>query len=77
MNGGALRKIQVLILRLILDSGIPAELRGTMQAVPEGEPHGFHGEEAFMAILRQYNQIDVEPESDQAPTRSSEPENPG
>jgi hypothetical protein len=47
-----LRKIQVFILRLFIDSESPSLLRGTVQAVPEGKPAAFQGEEALLAALR-------------------------
>jgi hypothetical protein len=53
-----LRKIQVLILRLFLDSGFPAELRGSLQAVPRGKLQAFQGEETLLAVLRQFNQLE-------------------
>src|SRR5450759_3122492 len=47
-----LRKIQVVILRLILDSNSPTDLRGALQAVPEGRPVAFCGEKALLAEVR-------------------------
>jgi len=47
-----LRKIQVFILRLFIDTESPSLLRGTVQAVPEGKPAAFQGEEALLAALR-------------------------
>ena len=51
--------IRVYILRLFIDSESPDTLRGTVQAVPEGKPAAFQGEEALLAALRR---ADVENE---------------
>jgi ABC-type arginine/histidine transport system permease subunit len=72
-----LRKIQVLILRLFLDSGLPEVLRGTLQAVPDGKAEAFHGEAAFLAVLHQYNHLEAEPEGDRQPINPIQPESPG
>ena len=72
-----MRKVQVLILRLFLDSGLPEELRGTLQVVPEGKPQAFHGEEAFLAVLRQFIRLESEPECVPHPPNPIQPQNPG
>jgi hypothetical protein len=67
-----LRKIQVLILRLILDSNSPTDLRGTLQAVPEGRAAAFYGEEALLAAVRRAS--DLQPAAD--PLAAANPAEP-
>ena len=67
-----MRKIQVLILRLILDSNSPTDLRGTLQAVPEGRPAAFYGEVALLAAVRSAS--DLQPTAD--PLAAANPAEP-
>ena len=73
-------KIQVVILRLILDSNSPTDLRGALQAVPEGRPVAFCGEKALLAVVR--GASDLQPAADPLavanPTEVQDnPNNPG
>lgn len=51
-----MRKAQVVILRLFLDSETPGVLRGMLQCIPEDEVLSFAGEESLLAALRQISE---------------------
>lgn len=44
--------IRTFILRLLVDPAEPETLRGALQALPEGEPERFAGEQALLTLLR-------------------------
>lgn len=62
-----MRKAQVVILRLFLDSETPGVLRGMLQCIPEDDALSFAGEESLLAALRQIAGKALDP----APSESS------
>jgi hypothetical protein len=47
-----MRTVQVIIVRLLIDSGAPGMLRGTVQLVADDEARPFAGERPLLALLR-------------------------
>lgn len=45
--------VQVLVLRLFVESEQPDSVRGALRAVPDGETYAFADEKALIVLLRQ------------------------
>lgn len=55
-----MRKIQVFILRLLVDPEGPAVLRGSLEPVPEGQPVAFSSRRKLLSLLSEFSQTEAE-----------------
>lgn len=55
-----MRKIQVFILRLLVDPEGPPALRGSLERVPEGQPRTFTSRRKLLSLLSELSRSEAE-----------------